>query len=548
MSASPTKPRLTVGVLLESVDVPAWQFALLESIQKSDTANIDLLVVAEGTAQYAKSRLYRMFQEFEDKNRARGPDACATTSADKLLLNADRIAFDPTPVQGIDPAIIASISAKKLDVILVFVELESLRSIGSLARFGVWYFEAGGRPFSPASGAMSGFRELLHHRSHFTSTLQILLPDASEVCTAYQSFSAIDYVSHWITRNEHLWKCSTFAARALERCHALGGDAFLQSLRETSVRTGDQLQATSRTSVTLALWCAFLSYFLWRVRRKVYLRLFRERWVLMFGLDERIPGIGKFRTLVPPLGRFWADPHVVEVDGQHNVFFEDASQQTGIGHISVMADMGNGEFTSPRAILRRPYHLSYPFVFKWGETYFLIPESAENRTVELYRCIRFPDQWIFEHNLMEGISAYDATLVEHDGLWWLFANVREREGASSWDELCIYCAASPLSRNWRPHCQNPVVSDVRRARPAGGLFVEDGRLIRPSQDSSLRYGRALHFNEVIELNEHDYREVTVGTINPDWNNSVLAVHSYSLAGRLAFIDVIRRESKYRLIS
>ena len=41
---------------------------------------------------------------------------------------------------------------------------------------------------------------------------------------------------------------------------------------------------------------------------------------------------------------------------------------------------------------------------------------------------------------MEGISAYDATLVEHQGRWWMFAAVRAREGASTWDELCIFHA------------------------------------------------------------------------------------------------------------
>lgn len=535
MIANPAGARLRVGILMESLDVSAWQFALLESILNSDSAEIALLITSGRAPEPATRRLYRIFQRFEDKNREKGPDACVRTSAESLLRSVDRLEFDPASTESID--------ARQLDVLLALVGPDALPSNGSLARLGVWYFDSEGRAFSPASGAMIGFRELLSRRPHFESALRILLPGAPVTCAAYQTWSAIDYLSHWRTRNEHLWKCSTFAARALTKCHETGGGKYLESIATNASKPSEATGSTSEALRGVATFFKFLSYVLWRVVRKIHQRFYRERWILMFSIDGRKPWVGKFKKLVPPTGRFWADPHVVEVDGRHHVFFEDASQKTGIAHLSLISDKGDGDFTSPKEVLRRPYHLSYPFVFKWQGTYFLIPESAENRTVELYRCARFPDRWTFEHNLMEDISAYDATLVEHGGLWWLFASVREPAGASSWDELCIYFADNPLSRNWRPHRRNPVISDVRRARPAGRLFFQDGRLIRPSQDSSRRYGRALHLNEVIELNEHLYREITVETIIPDRRQSIQAVHSYSRAGKLAFVDAIHRESR-----
>ena len=263
----------------------------------------------------------------------------------------------------------------------------------------------------------------------------------------------------------------------------------------------------------------------------------------MSAIDESAAGKGPFTTLAPPSDRFWADPHVVEHDGRHHVFFEDASRESGFGHISVMSDDGQGRFGPPQCILRRPYHLSYPFVFRWDESWYLIPESAQNKTVELYRSIRFPDIWEPAHTLIEDIEAYDATLVDHGGRWWLFANVRARSGTSTWDELHVFHADSPVSREWRPHRSNPVISDVCRARPAGRFYSDGGRLYRPSQDSSRRYGRAVMINEVIELSESCYEERTVCTIGPREHRRVMAIHSYSRAGRLTFIDAIRRESR-----
>ena len=129
----------------------------------------------------------------------------------------------------------------------------------------------------------------------------------------------------------------------------------------------------------------------------------------------------------------------------------------------------------------------------------MIPESAENRTIELYRFRVFPDDLEFVHILMENVEAYDATLEEYNGLWWMFANVKPHAGASSWDELCLFYSDSPISSTWHPHPLNPVVSDVRCARPAGNLFVQDIYLYRPSQNSSHRYGYGLNINRILDL-------------------------------------------------
>ena len=53
---------------------------------------------------------------------------------------------------------------------------------------------------------------------------------------------------------------------------------------------------------------------------------------------------------------------------------------------------------------------------------------------------------------------------------------------------------------------NPIVSDVRRARPAGRVLSRDGELIRPSQDCSGRYGRAVAFNRIVRLTPTEFGE------------------------------------------
>jgi hypothetical protein len=253
--------------------------------------------------------------------------------------------------------------------------------------------------------------------------------------------------------------------------------------------------------------------------------------------------MSKFTVLRPPNDRFWADPHILRRNGNYYVFFEEASVSSGRGHIAVMRLENDGKFSSPTSVIERDYHLSYPFVFEWQNQTYLIPESAENQTIEIYRCKEFPFEWEYSHNLMENVSAYDTTLLEHEGVWWLFANVQQHAGASTWDELYLFHSDSPIGTNWVPHPLNPVVSDVRHARPAGNIFTRNGKLYRPSQDCSYRYGYGLNINQIVELSTASYKEEIARKVLPDWDRSLRCVHTFSQEDHLVMIDAICRTRK-----
>ena len=58
--------------------------------------------------------------------------------------------------------------------------------------------------------------------------------------------------------------------------------------------------------------------------------------------------------------------------------------------------------------------------------------------------------------------------------YWLFTNVITNNGASSHDELFLYHSSELVSNEWVSHPMNPIVSDVKKARPAGNLFMFNG--------------------------------------------------------------------------
>jgi hypothetical protein len=284
-----------------------------------------------------------------------------------------------------------------------------------------------------------------------------------------------------------------------------------------------------------------------RLRRKLdktFASLFFiDQWVIMTGqgLDYASLRWEALRPILPDKDRYWGDPFVIERGDRYYVFVEEKVYAEGRGHIACLIVDAEDQLAGRQVVLEREYHLSYPFVFEHeGQTY-MVPETAGHRTIEVYRCTRFPDQWELHGTLMEGIYAVDATLLEHGGRWWMFANVKE-EGGSSLNALHLFWAQSPLAEAWTPHPRNPIVSDLGSARPAGRIFMHDGQLIRPSQDSRQRYGHALKFNRITGLSTEDYREETIAEFAPR-GSGIQATHTFNQAGGLTVIDAVIRRRK-----
>jgi hypothetical protein len=125
-------------------------------------------------------------------------------------------------------------------------------------------------------------------------------------------------------------------------------------------------------------------------------------------------------------------------------------------------------------------------------------------------------------------------MCEHDGRWYLFTGVSEA-GGSSCDELFLFVADTPIGP-WTPHPMNPIVSDVRRARPGGPLFRRDGVLYRPAQNSEKFYGHSLVIFEVTELAPDRYAERFAYRIEPDWLPNIHGCHTIAVANDLMVLD------------
>ena len=251
-------------------------------------------------------------------------------------------------------------------------------------------------------------------------------------------------------------------------------------------------------------------------------------------VDLRAHPPSGWRDLPDDRSRFYADPFPVEHQGRTFLFVEDFVHAAGYGVISAVEFDANGPVGTPHPVLDTGSHLSYPFVFEYDGTMWMVPESGADGTVDLYRAEAFPARWVKETTLLSGIVAGDATLFEHDGRWWMFATVRDQGGAYS-DSLHIW-SASTFRGPWQPNRRNPVLVDIATARPAGRVVRRGDKLIRPFQDCDAGYGAALGLAEITRLDDEHFeqRVLTVLKPGPLWPGRRL--HTLNRAGRLECID------------
>lgn len=241
-----------------------------------------------------------------------------------------------------------------------------------------------------------------------------------------------------------------------------------------------------------------------------------------------------FHRLRDDGARYYADPFPVDHNGTTYVFVEEFPYATEQGVISVCTIGPDGHATQPRMVLGANFHLSYPQVFAHHGAHWMIPESSARGGLDLYRAELFPDKWVHADRLIDE-TLHDAT-VHFDGKrWWLFAATQFLQ-SSTWCALKVY-SAPDLHGPWQAISDDPVKIDVRSARPAGHVVVQDDQMWRPTQNCTTGYGHGLTWCRVDALTPDRFAEAAAGTMRFAGPNGPLGPHTWTRSATLETVDL-----------
>lgn len=240
---------------------------------------------------------------------------------------------------------------------------------------------------------------------------------------------------------------------------------------------------------------------------------------------------------------FAADPFLIEDAGRLYCFFESLPYATGRGKICFVeiGEAHAGSLTVHDAIVE-PYHLSYPYLLRHEGEVLCIPEAGASGRISAYAARAFPHDWYEKRTLIGNFAGVDSSVFEHAGRWWMLTT----DGRSGWNDALHLFYADALFGEWMPHPQNPVVRGLAGTRPGGRPFVAGGRLYRPAQDCSARYGGRLIVNEIVELTTDRFAERAVNVLEPVANGPFPdGLHTANVCGEVIAVDGNRLHFEWR---
>jgi hypothetical protein len=500
---------MRVGVLLEDGGARRWHSTAVFEIERLGFCDVTVFAGDSGAGASRPTPRHWLYEAYVLADRrwfGGSDDALAHVPIERCGGEGTRrVRLDGDPSSA---SSVAALRAEDLDVLLCLAPDVPAERLAACARFGAWSLAAGN-----LWGPDADFVAPVTLRAHTA---------ADGERTIYRSVVQADQVSLHRGRCRAARRAAHLPARRLRDLHREGWPSI------ASVPPYPERGRTRPTNATMV-------GFLWRVvrgvaGRRLAGRLGEKQWFIAYRRMEDDTST----MITPPNGRFYADPFLFQRDGRRFIFFENYDWSRRRAVIDYVEIDEGGRHGSPREALSQDCHLSYPFVFEEGDAVYMLPETAGRRTVELYRASGFPGEWTLDRVLLRDVSATDATLLRHDGRLWLFVAMAA-DGGRPIDELFVFSSDS-LAGDWEPHPMNPVVSDVRCARPAGRIFERDGHLIRPAQDCSRAYGWRLVFNRVETLSPTEYREKPIGAIEPAPGSGNLRTHSYDSDGTYEVLD------------
>lgn len=547
--------KLRIGILVDDNRIPMWAYRMIKTLEMEGVSELVLAlrVNAESTKQNNLARnLFKNSSElffnscnfWDRKINKCIPNAFETRSLKDLLsVNSPFINLQLSNGK-VEKQSLEEIKKYELDILLILSNEYFHPHLYPIARLGAWsfqQFESGGKHRD-----LTGIREVLQGIEETEITLHATFGGHKKRLVLNKTSFSTDPFSLNRNKNTFYWKASAIIPLKIKELNELGEELFFKKMKTIN----DLPHFNSKKANTVPSNKEMLVYapklMLLKLLDKFDLTFNFHQWILLFKIgtiDKVSTDLSKFQKIIPPRDRFWADPFILKREDKYYIFFEELIYRDNKGYICLIEMDQLGNYTEPIKILEQNYHLSYPFLIEDENELFMIPESKQNNTIELYKCKQFPLKWELEKVLMNNIKAVDTTILFQDNKYWLFCNITNSDTPLAQDELHLFYSDKLTNDKWIKHPKNPIASDFKRSRPAGKIFKHKNKLYRPAQNGLKHYGYGIAINQIVELTENSYREELIDSIFPEWEKDVIGTHTINSVNRLTVIDALIKRKK-----
>lgn len=501
------------GLLCNSLVLERWQAETIRLLRENGV-ELSLIVLKDellqskaGFGQWLHSYpfhllLFRFWNRFlfRPKSKVAEDISAETKSIEKQLCR--------TTNKGVSTIFndqdIALIKSKKLDFLLRFGFNIIRGDILQAAKYGVWSFHHDDERL--VRGGPPGFWEFMHRHHYNGVILQQLNEKLDKGFILKRHFYKV--ITHSYTAHlDQLYFES--CQMPLQHCHQLIAQPAYQA--EISKSEAPIMHPPGNWQM--------IKYLIKSVSRRIGFHLhdlFRqEDWNVGLikvpphaVIDNPEAYLAQAKWFKKPnKSTYLADPFIIEFKGENYLFYELYDYRKGKAVLACR--IASESFDQQHIVLEEPHHLSFPFVFEHEGELFCLPESFSANKLSLYRFDTHLQQLIWVQDLIDDMPVVDPVLQQHEGNWYLFFTLKDLPSV----HLYVYYAESPFGP-FTAHANNPVKSDIRASRPAGAFITLNNKILRPAQDCSLHYGRAVELLEVETLSPQHFEETSVKRLMP----------------------------------
>lgn len=229
------------------------------------------------------------------------------------------------------------------------------------------------------------------------------------------------------------------------------------------------------------------------------------------------------------------DPFVFEYENDTYIFAEVYSILRSRGTIGYSKFDGK-KFSRWKPVIIEKYHLSFPNIFQYNGSVYIVPEAYQSGEVYAYRAVHFPDKWEKVHVFISEVQYVDTAFVMNNGENYAFTyDIGNGEPKS------LYRYRISDGKFLKDDCKL-ISSDDSVARLAGQFICYDGDLFRVSQDCDGCYGKALVFSRVDRFDENHYHDnpifrFGINDINLDKKVDIRGIHTYNGSEHFEVVDI-----------
>lgn len=238
-------------------------------------------------------------------------------------------------------------------------------------------------------------------------------------------------------------------------------------------------------------------------------------------------GEEKYNIIKNPLN-FWLADSLIYLDKVSNktfLFVEAFNKRRKKGEIAVLEYQKN-TFENFRIVLSENYHLSYPNVFYYNGNHYMIPESSENNSIDLYIALEFPNKWKKNKIILEGKYVDTSIIKIEKNLFELYTYniIKNTAYLLEWN---IETNKTIVKRN--------IKDELNTLRSAGNAILKEKKIFQPIQYNRYLYGEAIIFIDL--KNEEKRYKILPIDIKNSKNYKYRRSHTYSCIENIEVIDL-----------